>query len=600
MVSLKEFASQLPQEAGVYRFYDEQNNLLYVGKAKFLKNRVSNYFANLAQHSNKTKQLVSQIHHIEFTIVPNEYDALLLENSLIKTNQPKYNILLKDDKTYPFVCITDEPFPRLLVTRQPETLKGTFFGPFAQQKSMHILLDFIAEMYPLRSCAYNLSKANVEAKKYKVCLDFHIGKCLGGCEGKQSEEDYQENINQVMHILKGNLGEVKKALKQKMLDASENWLFEKAQFFKEKLDKLEFYQSKSLIVNPNMGEVDVFALLSDEENAYLHYFRIQEGTITHTQNHHIKKKLDETDEEIITSLSSYFRNLFQSEAKEIITNIALNIEIPNVINTIPKIGDKRKLLDIALKNVFRLKQDFLLKNQDAESKKKEPTQAVQELQKVLQMNTPPLHIECFDNSNIQGTNPVASMVCFREGKPSKRDYRHFHIKTVIGANDFASMFEIVTRRYKRLLNDQVPLPDLVVIDGGKGQLSSACDALKALGIYGQFHIVGIAKRLEEIYFPEDDIPLHINKKSLSLRLIQKIRDEAHRFAITFHRDTRSKNTLKDELLDLEGFGEKTVEALRKQFKTLKKMKDAEKSELIEIIGEAKTEVLLKYFLEKAE
>ncbi len=600
MLSPKEFALQLPQEAGVYRFYDDEDNLLYVGKAKFLKNRVSNYFANLAQHSNKTKQLVSQIHRIEFTIVPNEYDALLLENSLIKTNQPKYNILLKDDKSYPYICITDEPFPRLLVTRQPETLKGTFFGPFAQQKSMQILLDFIHELYALRSCAYNLSKANVEAKKYKVCLDFHIGKCLGGCEGKQSEEDYQENINQIIYLLKGNTNEVKKSLKQKMLQASENWLFEEAQSYKDKLDKLDFYQSKSLIVNPNMGEVDVVALLSDEENAYLHYFRIQEGTITHTQNHHIKKKLEETDEEIITSLAFYFRTQYQSQAQEIITNIPLDIEINHITNTVPKIGDKKKLLDIALKNVFRLKQDIRTKSQETAQKNQEPTQAVQELQKVLQMPTPPLHIECFDNSNIQGTNPVASMVCFKDGKPSKSNYRHFHIKTVVGANDFASMYEIVTRRYTRLINEDKPFPDLVVIDGGKGQLSSACDALKALGIYGKFYIVGIAKRLEEIYFPEDNIPLHINKKSLALKLIQKIRDEAHRFAITFHRDTRSKNVLKDDLLEIEGFGTKTVDTLRKTFKTLKKMNTADKSQLIELIGEAKTEILLKYLAEASQ
>lgn len=600
MLSPKEFALQMPQEAGVYRFYDEQDTLLYVGKAKFLKNRVSNYFANLAQHSNKTRQLVSQIYRIEYTIVPNEYDALLLENSLIKTNQPKYNILLKDDKSYPYICITEEAFPRLLVTRQPETLKGTFFGPFAQQKSMQVLLDFIAEMYPLRSCTYNLNKANVEAKKYKVCLDFHIGKCLGGCEGKQTETDYQENINQIIHLLKGNLGEVKKSLKQKMVFASDNWLFEQAQAYKDKLDKLESYQSKSLIVNPNMGEVDVFALLGDEENAYLHYFRIQEGTITHTQNHHVKKKLDETDEDIITSLAFHFRHLYQSQAEEIVSNIPLNIELPNITNTIPKIGDKRKLLDIALKNVFRLKQDIRTKTEENAKKSNEPNQAVQELQKALQMPTPPLHIECFDNSNIQGTNPVASMVCFKDGKPSKSNYRHFHIKTVIGANDFASMHEIVTRRYTRLINEEKPFPDLVVIDGGKGQLSSACDALKALGIYGKFYIVGIAKRLEEIYFPEDNIPLHINKKSLALKLIQKIRDEAHRFAITFHRDTRSKNTLKDELLEIEGFGQKSVDALRKTFKTLKKIKSAEKNELVEMIGESKTNILLKYLEEKMQ
>jgi excinuclease ABC subunit C len=590
----KEVALKLPQNPGIYKFFDQENNLLYVGKAKNLKNRVSSYFNQSANHSRKTMRLVAQIDHLEFTVVNTEYDALLLENSLIKNHQPKYNILLKDDKTYPYICVTNEPFARVIVTRRLDRKQGTFYGPFTNVRAMNTLLNLIKELYTIRTCTLNLTKENIDNQKFKVCLEYHIGNCKAPCEGKQTRQNYDQDIEQVNQILKGNIGIVKTHFREKMLQYAQNLEFEKAEICKQSLAKLEGFQSKSLVVNPKMQAMDVLTIVSDEEFAYLNYLKIKDGAIVYTNNHKIKKNLDESDAEILTMLAIDLRIEGQSEAPEIISNQAFSIEIEGFMNTIPKIGDKKKLLDLSLKNVLLFKRE---NTQTTEKNISDNTanKAVLELQKALQMNVPPMQIECFDNSNIQGTNPVASMVFFKNGKPLKKEYRHFNIKTVEGPNDFASMYEIVTRRYKRQLAENQPLPDLIIIDGGKGQLSSACQALKDLEVYGKMPIIGIAKRLEEIYFPEDEIPLHISKKSLALKLIQRVRDEAHRFAIEFHRLKRSQNSLQTELENIKGIGENTIVSLLTKFKTIKNIKNASDEALAEIVGKAKTKLLKDYF-----
>jgi excinuclease ABC subunit C len=581
--------AQLPHLPGVYKFFDIENTLLYVGKAKDLKNRVSSYFNNSNQHNHKTKRLIAQIHALEYTLVNSEIDALLLENNLIKTNQPKYNILLKDDKSYPFVCVTQEPFPKIIVTRQPDKVSGKLYGPFSNVKAMHTVLDLIKKLYPIRTCHLHLSQENIQAKKFKVCLEYHIGNCLGPCEGKQSEKEYDYLITQSEQILKGNLSLVKNYFQEKMIASAEALEFEEAENYKQKLSLLDNFQTKSLVVNPKIQDLDVCTILADAEMAYLNYLKIKDGSIVHAKNQQVKKKLAETDEEVLIFVLFDMRQQIASTATEIITNIPIDLQDFGLENTVPKIGDKKKLIDLSIKNVIFFKQERrrLLEKKSADN----PTQAVMELQKVLQLKNPPLHIECFDNSNIQGTNPVASMVYFQNGKPLKKEYRHFNIKTVEGPDDFASMQEIVTRRYRRLLEEQKELPDLILIDGGKGQLSSACDALRSLDLYGKIPIVGIAKRLEEIYFPEDDVPLHISKKSTALRLIQYARNEAHRFAITFHRLKRSNSSIQTQLENIKGIGEATVEALLKEFKTLKNIKSQPVEELAKIVGKAKAELL---------
>lgn len=590
-LSPKEKALSLPHSPGIYKFFDQAQELLYVGKAKDLKNRVSSYFNQSKQHNRKTQKLVSQIHRIEYTLVNTEYDALLLENSLIKNHQPKYNILLKDDKTFPYICVSKEPFPRIIVTRRVDQIPGKYYGPYTNVKAMNTILELIRELYPIRTCHYSLTEHNIQARKFKVCLEYHIGNCLGPCEGLQSEADYDKNMQEVHQILKGNISQVKKVFREKMLELSENLEFEKAGDYKEKLDRLDFYQSKSLVVNPKISDVDVFSLVSDEKRAYLNYFKVKNGAVVHTKNIEIKKALDEPDEDLLTSLAIDARTEYESTAPEIISNLALNVEIPGVLNTLPKIGDKKKLLDLSLKNVFFFRKDRTRKR-EAQSPKDQPVIAVQELQKILNMDKPPLHLECFDNSNIQGSHPVAAMVFFKNGKPLKKEYRHYNIKTVIGPDDFSSMNEIVGRRYRRLLEEEKPLPDLIVIDGGKGQLSAACQALKDLDIYGQIKIIGIAKRLEEIYLPEDDIPLHINKKSPALKLIQRARDEAHRFAIEFHRLKRSNSSLQSQLTAIPGIGENTAIKLLRHFKSLKKIKESSEEEIAKVVGKAKASLLV--------
>lgn len=587
--------ARVPHEPGVYRYFDATGEVIYVGKAKDLRNRVSSYFTNSKQHDRKTLRLVSQIRKIEFTIVHTEFDALLLENQLIKRYLPKYNILLRDDKTYPFICVTNERFPRVITTRRIDRKMGTFYGPFANLKPMYTVLEMFSQLFTLRTCNYNLSRENIEAGKFKVCLEFHIGNCKGPCENRQSEEDYNRDIEQVHSILKGQLKPAQDYFRNRMVEAANAMAFEQAQQYKDKMDVLQRFQSKSTVVNPKIADADVFTIASDEVSAYINFMKVVNGTIIQAHTVEVKKKLEETDEDLLTMMVVEFREQYGSQAKEIITNIPLETDLKAEI-TVPQIGDKKKLLEMSLKNVLyfrRERQDRAAAEATATTSKKD--RVLIRLKQDLQLKTLPKRIECFDNSNIQGTNPVSAMVCFIDGKPANREYRHFSIKTVIGPNDFASMYEVVTRRYSRVLEEATGLPDLIVIDGGKGQLSAACDALKALDLYGKVPIIGIAKRLEEIYFPEDSLPLYIDKKSESLKLIQRIRDEAHRFAITYHRDKRSRNSLISELENIEGIGKKTAARLLTYFKGVKKIREAPIEQVAEVVGEDKAKKVKAYF-----
>jgi excinuclease ABC subunit C len=584
----------LPDQPGVYKYYDTDRTLIYVGKAKSLKKRVSSYFTKSKNVNRKTAKMVREIRTIEFTIVNSEFDALLLENSLIKKNQPKYNILLKDDKSYPFILLTNERFPRIIPTRNRVPDTGIYFGPFASVKTMNNVLELLRSLYTLRTCRYDLSEENIESKKYKVCLEYHIGNCLGPCEGLQSEEDYNQDIEQATNILKGNMSVARTYFKDKMQQAAENLEFEEAQKYKEKLSLLTKYQAKSIVVNTHIGDTDVFTIVSDDQIAYINYLKANKGAIILTKTIEIKKKLDESDEDILALMIVELRERYLSATKEILTNIKVPVAIEGVTLTIPKIGDKRKLVDLSIKNALYYKRERVNRVQEYQQR---VNRVVLKLQEDLRLKQPPMHIECFDNSNLQGSNPVASMVCFKNGKPSKKDYRKFNIKTVTGPDDFGSMYEIVFRRYKRLLEEELELPNLIVVDGGKGQLNAACQALKDLGIYGDIPIIGIAKRLEEIYTPGDPYPLHIDKKSESLKLIQRIRDEAHRFAITFHRKKRSNAALRSELEDIKGIGRKTALSLLKNFKSIKNIREAPEEEIVKLVGSSKAKVL-KEALEK--
>lgn len=582
--------SKLPKEPGVYQFHNSNNDIIYVGKAKNLRNRVSSYFNNSRQHNRKTLKLVKEIKQIEVSIVNTEFDALLLENSLIKELQPKYNILLKDDKSFPYLCITNEPFPRIISTRKKIRNRGTYYGPYASVRAMNNVLDLIRKLYTLRTCKLNLSDHNIKSGKFKVCLEYHIGNCKGPCEGYQSASDYQKDIEQAQEILKGNLNIPKTYFKQQMNEAASNLSFESAQKYKDKLELLERFQSKSLVVNPRLTDIDVCTIISEDNYAFINYFIIKNGSITVTKTIEIKKKLEESDQEILLHALIDMRKLYESKSKEVLTNIELQNVSEYFHFILPQIGDKKKLVDLSLKNGLYFKKEKL--NQNETSKIKE-LRVVKQLQADLQLKDVPLRIECFDNSNFQGTNPVASMVHFRNGRPKKSEYRHYHVKTVVGPDDFASMTEIVGRRYSRLLKENLTLPDLIVIDGGKGQLNAAVQALKSLDLYSKIPIIGIAKRLEEIYFPGDQYPIHISKKSESLKLLQRLRDEAHRFAITFHRNVRSKQTFTSELEDIKGIGEKTVNELLAYFKSVKKIKEASYEELSKVVGSKKAELLIK-------
>src|SRR5882672_241342 len=584
--ALKEKVASLPDSPGIYRFYDREDILIYVGKAKSLKKRVSSYFNKQSVYNRKTEKLVSEIRTIEYTIANSEFDALLLENNFIKKNQPKYNILLKDDKTFPYLCILKERFPRIISTRKYIPKQGEYFGPYSSVVSMRNILELVRQLYSIRTCNLYLSEQNIQQKKFKVCLEFHIGNCKGPCERLQDEKSYLEEIAQARNILKGNLSIVEDTFVLRMKDASEKMEFEKAGLYKHKLDLLEKFQSKSLVVNRKLTNIDVITITSTETDAFLNYLQIKEGAIIFSKNTEVKKKLEETDEEILDLAVAELRSTYLSNNPEVYTNMPLSIKSDDFENLIPQIGDKKKLVDLSLKNALYLKREKEIEKESRQSRKNEVLTILQQNLRLVQL---PKIIECFDNSNFQGTNPVASMVRFVDGKPDKRGYRHFNIKTVTGPDDFASMKEIVSRRYKRILEEQGEYPSLIIVDGGKGQLSSACEALKELGLYGKIPIVGIAKKLEEIYYPDDPLPLLISKKSPGLFLIQQIRDEAHRFAITFHRLKRSKSTFVTELENIAGIGKKTADKLLAHFKSVKKIKEASKEELIELIGEKAAE-----------
>jgi excinuclease ABC subunit C len=576
---------------GVYKYFNGENELIYVGKAKSLKKRVSSYFNKNTGVNLKTKRMVKEIRNIEITLVNSEFDALLLENNLIKLSQPKYNILLRDDKTYPYLLVTKENFPRIFQTRKMIPKRGTYYGPFASVKAMNNVLDLIRELYTIRTCKLDLSPYKVAESKYKVCLEYHIGNCKGPCVGLQKEADYLTDLEQAKHILKGNLGQAKSYFKNEMQILSENLEFEKAQKMKEKLDSLEKYQAKSLITNPSIKNLDVCTIVTDEQTAYVNYMRIKNGSLITSKNVELKKKLDESPEELLITALVRLQDQFNSDAEEILLNIELSEPIEGLNVFMPKIGDKKKLIELSYKNALFYKKEKALLIGLNEDKK---DRVIKQLQTDLSLQEIPDHIECFDNSNTQGTNPVASMVCFLNGKPAVKEYRHYHIKTVQGPDDFASMKEVVGRRYRRLLEEGKPMPKLVVIDGGKGQLSSAIEALQELGVYGKMPIIGIAKRLEEIYFPGDSYPIHIDKKSEGLRLLQRIRDEAHRFAITFHRDVRSKNAFGTQLTTIPGIGENTADKLLSNFKSVKKVYEASELEIVKIIGASKARDLFEW------
>jgi len=572
-----------PHKPGVYCFLNNDSKIIYVGKAKNLRNRVGSYFSDKTGINQKTRKMVSEIRSIQFTLVNSEFDALLLENNLIKNYQPKYNILLRDDKSFPYIVVVNEPFPRIFHTRRKYPDFGKYYGPYTSVKAMKNVLELIRSLHHIRTCNLNLSEDNIQSNKYKVCLEYHIGKCLGPCEGLQKESEYLVDVELAENILKGNLAPVRKHFKDQMDDLVAKMEFEKAQVVKEKINLLEKFQARSVVVNPNIDEVDVFTIVNDEKRSYISYLKINNGSIVLSQVVEVKKKLDESDDEVLLQMIFDLRKKYQSESKEILTNITVDYDL-GIECRVPKIGDKKKLIDLALKNALYYKKEKLSKADPDYYREK---RVLLKLQEDLQLKSLPEHIECFDNSNLQGSNPVASMVCFKKAKPSKKDYRKFMVKTVQGPDDFASMKEIVGRRYKRLMDEDQGLPDLVVIDGGKGQLNAAIEALQELGVYGQMPIIGLAKRLEEIYFPEDQFPVHISKKSESLKLLQHIRNEAHRFAITFHRQKRSKGAINTQLTAIEGIGENTAVKLLKNFKSVKKLKEASIEELSKIVGNDK-------------
>ncbi len=591
-ISLNVQINVLPNDPGVYQFYDAEGKILYVGKAKNLKKRVSSYF-NKKQEYGKTRVLVKKIREIRHIVVPTESDALLLENNLIKKLQPRYNVLLKDDKSYPWICIKNERFPRVFPTRKLIKDGSEYFGPYTSMKTVRTLLDLVKSLYPLRTCNYDLSKDKIEAGKYKVCLEYHLGNCLGPCEGLQSEASYHGQIEDIRQIIKGNFKDSLHSFKKQMKALAEQMEFEKAQRIKDKIDILENYQAKSTVVNPKINNVDVFSIISDETYAYINFLQLSHGSIVRSHTMEIKKKLDESDEELLQLAIIEIRQRFQSQSKEIYLPFPVEVE-ETIKVTLPKLGDKRQILELSERNARFYRQDKLkqIKIVDPDRHVK---RIMAQMKADLRLSEEPRHIECFDNSNIQGSNPVAACVVFKDGKPSKKDYRHFNIKTVEGPDDFASMEEVVHRRYKRLLNEDEPLPQLIVIDGGKGQLSSALKSLEALGLRGKIAIIGIAKRLEEIYFPGDSVPLYLDKRSETLKIIQQLRNEAHRFGITHHRNKRSKGAINSELENIEGVGKKTAEQLLKSFKSVKRIKEASIETLAETVGKSKAEKIFKSF-----
>lgn len=585
----------LPSEPGVYRYYDKNDQLLYVGKAKNLKKRVLSYFnKNLSGY--RIKIMVGKIQRLETTIVNSEYDALLLENNLIKEHQPFYNVMLKDDKTYPWICIKNEDFPRIFLTRTKIKDGSEYYGPYAKVRPAKILLDTIKHIYKLRTCNLNLAPSKIDEGKYKVCLEYHIKNCEGPCEGLESKEDYDEKIDAIRGIIKGDFRKAKEYLVNQMMKYATNLQFENAQIIKERIDALEDYQTKNTVVNPSIDDVDVFGMTSDETAAYVNFFKIRNGNIIQSYTTEIKKILEESDEDIMEQALVEIRQKFDSHSKEVLLPFHLSIEIPNVKLIVPKVGDKKRIVELSEKNAkeYRLEK---LKQVQIVDPERHTNRIMSEMQKLLRMPVEPRHIEGFDNSNIQGTNPVSACVVFRDGKPSKADYRIFHPKTVEGPNDFATMEEVIYRRYKRMLDEGEDLPQLILIDGGKGQLSSAVKSLRLLGLYGKITIVGIAKRLEEIFFPEDPIPLYLDKKSETLKILQRVRDEAHRFGVKHHRTRRKNSTIKSELEEIPGVGEKTIELLLSKLKSVKRIKESNLETLEKILGKSKAKIIYDFFNE---
>lgn len=590
---LKLILQTLPGQPGVYQYFDKNGKILYVGKAKNLKKRVSSYFTK-THDSGKTRVLVGKIADIQTIIVDTEFDALLLENNLIKKYQPRYNVMLRDDKTYPWICIKNEPFPRVFKTRTMIKDGSEYFGPYASVGILHALLELIREIYPLRTCKYDLHEKNIESGKYKVCLEYHLGNCLGPCEGLQEKEDYDQNIQSIRQIIKGNYNDALRYMADMMQEYAKNLDFEMAQMVKIKMDKIKNYQVKSTVVSPTIGNVDVFSIVSDETAGFVNFLRVNNGAIIQSHTLEMKKKLDESDDELLEEGIIEIFDRFGSPSHELILPIDLKLEIPNKKITIPQIGDKKRLIELSERNAkyYRLEQLKQIKIVDPD---RHTTRIMAQMKKDLRMPVEPRHIEGFDNSNIQGTNPVSACVVFKDGKPSKKDYRIFNVKTVEGPDDFATMEEVIYRRYKRVLEEEGELPQLILIDGGKGQLGAALKSIDKLGLRGKITVIGIAKKLEEIFFPGDSIPLYLDKTSETLKVLQHVRNESHRFGISKHRNRRSNNSFNSELEGIPGIGDKTIQDLLSKFKSVKRIKSATKEELAEVVGLSRAQKIIQYF-----
>ena len=585
----------LPNEPGVYQYFDKNEVIIYIGKAKNLKKRVSSYFSKTHENG-KTKVLVTKIVSIKHIVVETETDALLLENNLIKKHKPRYNILLKDDKTYPWICIKKERFPRIFMTRRVIKDGSEYFGPYTSIKTVRILLDLIKELYPLRTCTYDLSHQNINEGKYKVCLEYHLKNCKGACENLETESHYNNSIKAIRNIIKGNFKEGLEKFQEMMLVCAEKMEFEEAQKIKEKLSLLGNYQSKSTIINPAINNVDVFSVISDETHGYANFLKISNGAIIQSHTTEIKKKLAETDTELLAHFIVEIRQRFNSISPEIY--VPFNVNLGGIVKvTIPKLGDKKRIVELSERNAKYYRQEQFKQTQIVDPER-HVKRIMAQMKKDLRLHVEPRHIECFDNSNIQGTHPVAACVVFRDGKPSKKEYRHYNIKTVVGPDDFGSMEEVVFRRYKRLLEEEQTLPQLIIVDGGKGQLSSGLKALEDLGLRGKIAIIGIAKRLEEIYYPDDPIPLYLDKKSETLKITQYLRNEAHRFGITFHRNKRSKSAIKSELEQIPDVGVQTITTLLRKFKSAKRVKEASLEELKSEIGHARAVKVHSFYHKK--
>lgn len=592
----QKIAHTIPRQPGIYKYFDESGKLLYVGKAKELRKRVGSYFSKTFTNY-KTHELVHRIHRIEFTIVDSEQDAFLLENSLIKEYQPRFNINLKDDKSYPYIVIKKEPFPRVFLTRNKINDGSEYLGPFTSAGKVRELISFIKQYIPLRTCKLNLTEQNISKGKFKVCLEYHLGNCKGPCEALQSAEDYQEGLLQVKNILKGNLGSVINHFKAEMQEQASNLSFEKAELTRKKIEHLENYRARSVVVSRHLSNIDVFSILKEDDAAYVNYLMVQNGTIVQTHTVPLETRLEETEEEVLSFAIGTLRSSFNSLASEVIVPFPIDYPDKQVTITVARGGDKKKLLDLSIKNVTYFREELKKKRvlhlegkTDREKKK-----VLYQLQEYLKLPEVPDHIECFDNSNFQGSYPVSAMVCFKDGLPSKKDYRHFNVKTVEGINDFATMKEVVYRRYKRVLAEEQPLAKLIIIDGGKGQLSAAMESIRELGLVGQTTVVGLAKNEEELFFPGDTESFKLPWDSDSLKLVRRIRDEVHRFGITFHRNKRSKGTFKNELEDISGIGDQTVQQLLKEFKSVKRIRERSEDELAAVVGRSKAKLLRNYF-----